>query len=736
MADTVDTDEPKHDSLSKSTAQDPKALVEEIIEQRQASLRYFNNNFYEEFAELYRNIHARTIPHMRTNRETGESEEDHDRTNVCVPDHFVMLRRGTARLTRNPPNLRVRGGPDDTDGQKKRDNTAGELMFQWDRSESQRAFKKIVNIGYGLGWSCGKVYYDEVPIIRQLRKLTKTLTPQDFDNLSDSKDPAISGVVQQFGDRLKDPQPFNPEEVAMMVQQMGAEAKMKVTATKYKGPVLAAPFIGDIFPEAGFPSLNESGYVTENSIRDEDWLKYWTKVMSIDPNTGEEKPVMDEKVCQEVLDKAKNRSFLDSKGMNLRRRMREEIEVADPATSGQALRAPRKRCMIDERHTIVDGHLCIDFVGEEEKYLGRLWYPWETYGKYTYAEMVLIPDWLGGYGISTLGVTRFLMKLRNTRINQTTDFISNKLLPLLKVRRGLDITSYDLVRTGWCRAVEIDDMNDLQAHQDPGFPSEAWQDQVQYQQQMQQVDPSTVDFAPGTSDVAGSGKFATTAKLADKAADSVTADTLDQIGMFIRDVVEIELAMNQQAMTKAEDVPKEYFQRIDAESIKTAGGNARVIRVDPMDLQEIYEVLPEQGSTLAADDEFRVAGIQTFIAIGERHPDIVNLRSAITALARATPGINEDEIILPPPPPQPPVPPVKLNISLAIKWEELEPDVQAAILQHEGLPTELTHVAGVGKMIQQVSEASDHASNLEAPVDHTPQPPQPVKPNGKPPVKK
>src|SRR5271154_7110048 len=89
-----------------STAPKPSQLVEEILEQRKASLRYYNSNFYEEWAEIYRNIHARTIPHMRRSRESGEMEEDNDRTNVCVPDHFVMLRRGTARLTRNPPNLR------------------------------------------------------------------------------------------------------------------------------------------------------------------------------------------------------------------------------------------------------------------------------------------------------------------------------------------------------------------------------------------------------------------------------------------------------------------------------------------------------------------------------------------------------------------------------------------------------------------------------------------------------
>ena len=57
----------------------------------------------------------------------------------------------------------------------------------------------------------------------------------------------------------------------------------------------------------------------------------------------------------------------------------------------------------------------IDFVAEESVYLGRLWYPWETYGRYTFSEMILIPDLLEGIGMSTLRVTRFLMmELRKT----------------------------------------------------------------------------------------------------------------------------------------------------------------------------------------------------------------------------------------------------------------------------------------------------------------------------------
>ena len=600
-----------------------------------------------------------------------------------------------------------------------RDKTAAKLMFNWDRSEAQRAFKKIVNIGYGLGWSMGKVLYDEVPIIRRLRKLTTQLAPKDFQDLAKGNDPQISQLVKNFGPRLQDPKPFEPGEMSQIVAALGDQTQLNKTAMKYKGPVLDYIFNGDVFGEPGFRSVNESAWWIENSMRDEEWLTYWSNQTSIDPRTGETKKVFnDKKAMDKVLAIGGNRTYIDTQEMTLRRHMRDAIEIADPITAGKPIKAPKKKFMVDERHTIVDGHLCVDFVGEESVYLGRLWYPWETYGKYQYAEMVMIPDWLGGIGNSTLVVTRFLQQLRNQRLNQTTDFINNKLLPLLKHRDGGDYTQYDIVRTGFARVLEVQNMADWEFQADPTFPAEAWQDQAGLQQQMQASDPSTVDFAPGTADVSQVGKFATTARLADKQADNVTADTLDNVNMFVRDVIELQLSMDQQAMNDPVDVPKEYFERIDAVSLKNAGANARVIKVDWPDLQEVYEVLPEAGSTLAADDEFRVRGLQQFFLIGEKHPDIVDLRNVAKKMAEATPGINAEDVIKPEPP-APPPPAPKMTINLSIKWETLPADVQAAFLQKEGLPTELTHVEGIGDVIKHASDTSDAAANLEAPVDRS-----------------
>lgn len=720
----------------------PKQIVGDVIEQRKASQRYFKDNYYPMWSQLYRNIHGRTKPdYLRGPDGSYKLDSDgqkmaSDRTNVCAPDHFVMHRRGTARITRNPPNLRVRGfGQEPVENIEK---TSARLMYNWDRSESQRAFKRVVHAAYGFGWGIGKVWYDEVPIVRQLRKLTRSLSNKDFLSLTDSRDPKVGTAVRQFGARLQDQTPLSDEEMGNMVAQLGDEVSMSTSARRYAGAFLGDVFIGDFFPEPGFHALNgtgyNSGYCIENGMHDEEWLKYWVKQQTIDPRTGEEKTVFDPKACDKVLSKAGQRTFLDEQEMTLRRQMRDEIDLADPMTSGKPIRAPRKRFMVDERHTILDGFLCIDYIGEESDYLGRLWYPWETYGRYTYSECVLIPDLLGGIGMSTLSVSQFMMMLKNTRLNQTTDFINNKLLPILKGKKTGDLTTYDLVRTSWGRLLELDSLADIEGFlQDPAFPAEAWSDMAQLSQMMQSTDPSVTDFAPGTGDSPLAGKFATTATLQQKASDSVTSDTLDNLGYFVRDTVELMMWMDQQASNETVAVPKSYFERIDAVSIR--GGNDKIINVSAIDIQGLYEVLPEQGSTLSADDQFKVGSLQQLLLLGERHPDIINVRAVATELVKATPGVDTDNVIMPPPPPQPPVPPVKINVSVSIKWEELPPDVQAEIIGKAGLPTEMTHIDGIGHVLRKASEAADHAANLESsaekPVMPGPGGPPAERPNGK-----
>lgn len=687
----------------------------EILEQRRASERYFMSNWFEPWAEIYRNIKCRVEPLVRKNDE-GEEVEDKDKTNICLPDHHTMVRRGTARLTRNMPNLRCRG----KDPQKA-NLVAAQLMYQWDRSESQRSFRRIVRCCKALGIGWGKSYYDKVQVTRQWRRMTQRLTKKELM--------MAQGAPQDELDDVQDGDMPSEAEVSQAISEYGDSVTLGVPVMKYCGPMLDYVFAGDIFPEPGFYSGAQSAYLIENSIRDEQWLEYWTKQMSEDPETGEETPVIDPAKAQELMEMAGDRNYLDQKSISLRRMMREAVAIADPLSAGKPVKPPRKRFMIDERHSIVKGRLLIEYVGEEGIYLGKQWYPWDTYGRPIYTDLVLMPDLFEGIGDSTPMLSRYVMQLRNVRMNQTTDFINNKLLPILKTLEGINLTDQDLVRTGFARLLQLRNMGEVEFLQDPMLPPEALQDQAQLIREIQQIDPSLADFASGDQAVPQAGKLATSLILQKKAGDDVLADELNELGQFIRTVLENWLAFNQQAMEEpleinTDETGKNMKTVVEALSNRTQGGNPKTIKIDKMDIQEEFEILPEEGSTLADDDEYRLQKIQQGFMLSLQCPNILNPRAFATALVQAIPGISPEQAVMPPPPPPPPTQPPKVNFTISAKFEDLAPDVQEAILGGCQLPTEGTATTGLvhhgAKVIKSVAEAANAASEMEKPAQEPP----------------
>lgn len=681
----------------------------EIVEQRRASLRYFNDNYYGEFVEIYRSMKARVERKMVTD-EKGEKVEDTSRTNVALPDHFVMVRNGTARLTRNPPNLRLRG--DNKDGAAK---AGAQLMYQWDRGEAQKAFKIITRQGKALGWSVGKSYYDKVEVTRKFKRYTKDLTRKQYMLHQGAPQDEIDDAVEQLGEGLDN------GEKAKAIADLGDVISTGFPITKYEGCVLVAVFVGDFYPEPGFRALDESGYQIENSMRDDDWLKYWTEQTTIDPDTGKEQPIISKEAAAEVLELAGDRNYIDEKETSLRRQMREAVNISDPGQSGKPIKGPRKRFMVDERETVIDGHLVIEYVGEESLYLGKQWFPYDLYGRTLYDEMILIPDILGGIGDSTPRITRFLMQLRNQRVNQTTDFINNKLEPLMKGLEDANYTQKDVQRNGAFRILKLRNLNEIEPLQDAQFPAEAWEDQAQFVREMQQVEPATQNFSPGTDTIPDSGKLATTAVLAQKSSDNVLADELNQQGQFVRSVCEKWLWMNQQAMEDDLSINPGDVPRLDAMTLRTSGANPKAITVSPMDIQDEFDVLPEEGSTLADDDEFRVKGLQQMFMLAVQNPDVFNKRAIGQKLLQMTPGISVEEGMAPAPTPPPPPPP-RVGINIAGKLEDLAPDVQEWALGEIGAPTEGTRTLATlhhgTEAVKKIGDAANAATELERPVDY------------------
>ena len=676
--------------------------VDECLARYEASRRWFNDNYFSEFAEIYRSINCRVLPLKDRN-----GKEIKGRTNVSLPDHFVMRRKKVARLTASPPNLRIRGGS----AQEVRDSATALMYRQWDLGRWQKALRGIVDSSTVFGWGVNKTWWNKVEVWKKLRRRTLSLSRTQLMQHAGAPQDKIDQAVAQQGDQLDE------MEQAQAIAQFGPEVSLDVDTTKYEGPVGKSLFIGDIFPTPGFTSLNLSDWVIEHGEWNVPRLKYFTQQTAEDPDTGEERTIFDPAVVQQMIDEAPGTGVKFKKDLELRRQLRNAINQTDPRNNFD-LKLRGKYYDIFEQHSLMeDGRIRIDWFGEQEYALGSMVYPWDTYGQYLYKELVLIPDILGGIGQSTIRASRFIKQLRDARANQTSDFINKKLRPKFKVLDTADVQDQHMERSDWSE-VRVKDMNDINLLFDPQFPPEAWQDQAMLNREMQQVEPLINDFQPGTDTIPQSGKLATTAVLQQRSADAVTADELRQIDLYLYDQLNLNFAMTQQQMTEKVNIEKGEVDRTDALSLFQDGG-VKSITVDPMEIQEDLELIPESGSTLAADDDYRKNTIMQGYQLAISNPALFNARPFGEKLAAMIPGIKIADALKPDgPPPQPP-PEVRINVSVSVKWPELPGDVQAAILSAGGLPTTGIQTQNMLSLPAKINEAATHAAEVEAPHNGT-----------------
>lgn len=686
-----------------SSSQQDRDRVDEVMARYEASRRWFNDNYFGEFAEIYRSVNCRVLPVTDKN-----GKEIKGRTNVSLPDHFIMRRKKVARLTASPPNLRIRGGDD----QSMRDSATALMYRQWDYGRWQQVLRGVVDSSTIFGWGVNKTWWNKVEVWRRLRMRTTQLSRMQLMQLQGAPEDEIEQALAENTNQL------NELEMAQALSQFGNEVQMEVNTVKYDGPVGQSLFIGDVFPEPGFVSLNRSAWVIEHGEWDIPKLKYFTQQLTQDSDTGEERSIFDPAVVQAMIDDAPGTGLKFKRDLELRRQLRDAVQQTEPRAQYD-LRLRGKRYDVFEQHFIQDdGRIRIDWFGEQKYYLGSMIYPWDTYGQYIYKELVLIPDIINGIGQSTIRASRFIKQLRDSRANQTSDFINKKLRPKFKVLDTADINEQHFERQDWSE-IRVKDMNDINLLFDPQFPPEAWQDQAQLVREIQQVEPLVNDFQSGTETTPTAGRLATTAVLQQKSADAVTADELRQIDNYLYDQLNLNFVMTQQQMQETATIERGEVDRIDALSLFN-DGTVRSIKVDPLEIQQDLELIPESGSTLAADDDFRRNSIMQGYQLALQNPKDFNSRPFAEALAKMIPGVKVVDALKPDVPPPPPSPEVRINVSVAVKWTELPTDVQSAILSAGGLPTSGTQLQSAVDLPEKLLGAAHAASALESsPQDGT-----------------
>jgi hypothetical protein len=686
-----------------------KVSADDIIDRRKAFRKWFRGNYEDEITDTWRAANMRVKPIMWTNPDTGKLEEDPYRTNVAMPEICVVNERQTARLTANPPQINYTA-PDGAADLLAERLTAASFQ-QFDRSGEAIQHFRHINQGTLLGLSLKKHYWDKLTVNRRFKYDMGSITRDKLLGLQGVSSDEIGPMVEEMGNDLQ------PEEIAQAIAQYGNRFQDSSEFTKYEGPCAKTPFLLDCFWEPDVYDFNQSSFVGEEFTESDLFLRKMAQTTYVDRHTGEEKTVFDPALVEELIKTTIDYSTTSpNKKDDITQTMKEALSMTPPRMERRLL--PNKKFDFIECHEPdEDGWMWVSWVGNPDNspiLLGSMPYQWDLYGKFAYTPLVLKPNLLSAVGNSTCRQMRFLHKLHNATVGRTQDITQEALQPTYQVRHDNDVPDEVLRRSAFKVIVSNQPMSLMER---PQVPNEAWEMQGQIRSMQSQLAPVLNTVETGSASNPQAGKFATTAVLNAKSTDSLTNAELQFLNLSLKDEGEKKLWMWQQELDDPMQISSKFIPAAHQSLLSERYG--KTVCINPEELQYDIEVEPEAGSMLAVDDELKTASAQTFASIAFPNPDVFDKRYAAEVVAGTIRGVDKSKAVIPPQP----IPPFKnVNLSVSCKLEDLPAAVQTSVLQQAGFQITPEGASELDtkdqlKAVGEMSEAADHAQNLETPAD-------------------
>lgn len=700
---------------------DPKKPADETKERLQVSRKSENENYWAEILEVFQTYKCRVDP---LKKEDGT--EDKTRTNLCMPDVWVMTRRKAARLAARPPVLKVRA----------KTPAVGEYLshlsqYQWDRGREQAIQKRHVLQAELFGWSFKAHWWDKITESRRFRRSTKKIL-QEYGIAMDEESGAMGvpkpeeiypggnlpwqqppeGEQAQKSRRIVPYEQFNEDQIAGILSQLGLEVPWHQDVRKYEGPVSSFVFIGDIHLEPGAESIHKSAWVIHEQIWDLETLAYWLEQEFEDPRTGEKRAAISQEAARELYDSqswAKDRD----KSEDLKNELRAKLFKTSTEVDTRLI--PGKRFHVMAEHTFRDGWPYVRWIGNEKVVLQEgMPLPWDLGGRYPFSAFTPIPDLLYYTGDSSPRILRHLVKAHNITVDQRMDLVSNAMKPLVLMRKGADLPG-EVIDRGAYRVLLVETLADVR-HEGLGqshVPPEAWEQEKQLILQMASAEPALNTYGTESQAQPGSSMVATVANYQARAGETLSQDELENLNLSLAEETTIKLLMWQQSID--EELQGEVDEYI--RSLGAGGGleAPKTVRVDSVELSEDFEVEPEMSSTLALDDEMRRNDAVQLYQLATADPVNFNVREAAIQLAQTYKGRDVTKLInpLPETPPRPEIKP-----SLNVQFKDLPGYAQHQLLEKFGVVVPETEkvldraLGGVEKM----SKTADALASLEQPV--------------------
>lgn len=731
MPDAPATENPAvHASGSRMSPQET-AKVDETLDRLKASALWLKDNFWPEWQDAFRSYEVRTEKIKFPEGHPNAGKEDRTRTNVAMPEIFVGIRKKAVRKSRRPPNINVRA-----DSEEVGQFLSKMATYQWDRANEQRNQRRHVLQGDLFGVSIKVHLYDQVSQQRTLRFATDKILKQLYVKINENDKTRNNWSVADSDDpnAIKGAD-LNEQEQAEALSQIGPEVSQPKNFDRFDGPISEWKFIGDWYPEPEFDSIHSSAWHIFEGVKDAEWLAYWAAQEYTHPETGERKTVLDSKFFDELeeyrpLD-TMNKSGVTGADREFRQTLRDVIFKSRPQFEARLI--PGRRYLIHSDYTFRKGLVWVRYIGNEKVFLGEMPLPWDLGGRYPISCYNPMPSLLHGIGDSTARKARHLWKLHNVTVAQRVDLVTNMLKKLVALPKGTDVPS-EAMDLGLFRVVFSDQYKEIMAAMavNPGqIPQAAFEQEQQLMQMIQMLEPAIISFGDASQAVPDSQKRATLGLLQQRSADAIGSDELEALNDSIAEETDIKLSMWQQVLTDRDmqNMQKGAPTNKMASEFWTITGpsgpdHPRKSFSDPLELQEDFEVFPEMGSTLALDDEMKKQQAQAIYDRAIGAPQIWNVQEAASRLATASGAPEPQKLLMPPPPPPTPMDKIlsilKLNGSLAVKFETLPTEVQDQFYEAAGLTPPAPEKRDLEELHDEVGKAAQTAKDAQYLAGHAP----------------
>jgi len=635
-----------------------RSKASEIQEQKKLSRDWLTDNFYPQWERAYKNYKLEPDPEIGP-----DGKVDTELTSIGMPDTWSFARRQVARVTAQIPNFKFRSRYEEVGNLISRT-----LMYQWDRAGIQRLQKRHALQATIFGWSPRPWYWlvDEGVSSKRVNILDPELDPVSLDQVARTYEVDTKALMDaQQGPVLR----------AQLLAEKGRGGLLpvKYTYKYYEGPKADFLFVGDCYPEPDFESIQTSQWFIVERRRDKAFLK---RLVTAYPQFA--------KGVQTLLEKNPKgsvRYHQSNETDDFRRRLESAI---GRTRNFDDLNEISGEWTITERHIPGDNPK-LALVAEDSIFLGEIDYPYDLAGKIAFTECVLIDDLLCGIGDSIPRVMRGLQLLHERQVCRRVDLVHNILRPLIGTsNRELYEDPGLIKRHGGFRMVWMRGQGDLWVQPEQAAMAAAavgLNDEAGLMRLYQMLTGDT-NMSMAANVDPQQGRTATGARIMQVNQDILTKDLNDSMAYSSLSADgEMMRLLNRAELSEPIEFNEAPYKRIYAkeeDSWKDAW-----VKIEPLQFQVDGEIVAEVGSTIADDDETRVAKATNLYQAAMASPNLFNLETARDEFLIA--HGKGPEIAKWRAQPQPPAPEMRSSLSIAVKFESLSAEAQAEVLGKAGI---------------------------------------------------